>query len=951
VSSQFAQGSSIVIGGIVFAITYNVGGTDVVLTASAVSNPIFVYVDDSWAGTAPNTDPANDPIGGLVFGFNAFADIQSGLDQVAANGTLVVFGGTYAAPVNFNKPLPQIQIDTNLTTPAQAVVNENGAGTLSADTLFSLQNATGLTFGSTIDGGSNLSFGGNGALVFGQPVGSTTPVASITTSSLGSTAINGGSIKTSGAQIYNNATTLGGATTLTAGGSISEMASGSISGGSLTTISTGGTVLNGGNAIGAFTATNNLGAVQLTDTAAPLTVISITENGAGQVAVTNRGNMSIAGPIAAGGGNVLLTSTGTVTQTTAATSVTTTGRLTITAPNGVGTSGQPFVMNVGQLVANSAGTNGNQFLSDTATTTLQVPGALNAGAGTINLVGGTFQVQSGAAGDAVADASTLAVRTNAIFDLNGMNETLGALSDGGVAGGTVKLNGGTLTLGVSGSSTFSGAITDGTTTGGGIVKTGATTFTASGTNNYTGTTVINIGTFNLPGMLNVPNSFAGTPGYVLLSGNNAALTGGGTGQINGRGVIVTAGITGVTVQGITVMNGSTGVGVLLNSGSSARLLNNTVSGNFIGVDVNGGTAYLQNDVLSFNIGLGSFTDGVSAAAGLRARNGGVVDAGQKGGGFDFTNLNGGGALQGSTGGNTFVGYTPTTGSAVPTTPQAILDLNVDNVPGARGEPFDLMAQNNSFGDNGGHTYGPQSPGAGSNFTNIENLVFHDVDNALYGFINYVTPLTVTPTLVTGLQIYNRDPNADPTFTQRSMIAHIQLGFDNFVILPNGALSITKLPPQNGVNITTASSYTGAIGTTVTQEVFDVTTGEFRVVIGFTGANGLEVSGSLEDGQYTVNLDGSKIQAFIAAPPTQQLQYNGGSISNLHLWRLFGDVHGLGYIDSYDQLQFQTAYRSRRGMANYRDYFDYANDGTVGAAAFYQFMRRSGAYTPTNSLAF
>ena len=78
--------------------TVDIGAFEIQQTAT-------VYVDDDWAGTAVGSNPANDPITSapLVFGFNAFADIQSGIDAVAAGGTLVIFGGAYSAAVDFNK--------------------------------------------------------------------------------------------------------------------------------------------------------------------------------------------------------------------------------------------------------------------------------------------------------------------------------------------------------------------------------------------------------------------------------------------------------------------------------------------------------------------------------------------------------------------------------------------------------------------------------------------------------------------------------------------------------------------------------------------------------------------------------------------------------------------------------------------------------------------------------
>ena len=37
--------------------------------------------------------------------FNAFADVQGAINEVAANGTVVVFGGTYSAAFDVNKAI------------------------------------------------------------------------------------------------------------------------------------------------------------------------------------------------------------------------------------------------------------------------------------------------------------------------------------------------------------------------------------------------------------------------------------------------------------------------------------------------------------------------------------------------------------------------------------------------------------------------------------------------------------------------------------------------------------------------------------------------------------------------------------------------------------------------------------------------------------------------------
>ncbi|HQN44320.1 MAG TPA: hypothetical protein PLA25_09310, partial [Anaerolineaceae bacterium] len=56
--------------------------------------PNTVYVDFSWAATAPGADP--DDVGPATnFGGDAFATIQNAINGVAAGGTIHIAGGTY----------------------------------------------------------------------------------------------------------------------------------------------------------------------------------------------------------------------------------------------------------------------------------------------------------------------------------------------------------------------------------------------------------------------------------------------------------------------------------------------------------------------------------------------------------------------------------------------------------------------------------------------------------------------------------------------------------------------------------------------------------------------------------------------------------------------------------------------------------------------------------------
>src|SRR5205823_8069014 len=134
------------------------------------------------------TEPANDPVvpAGVIFGFNAFADVQSAVNQVAAGGTVVVYGGAYTTPatLNINKALVAIDVSVNpLDSPAAATVALNEALTLTNSVTFlevgvgSGATAANLTFGSTVNalsaGGASLTVNGTTTQTFAGPVGGT----------------------------------------------------------------------------------------------------------------------------------------------------------------------------------------------------------------------------------------------------------------------------------------------------------------------------------------------------------------------------------------------------------------------------------------------------------------------------------------------------------------------------------------------------------------------------------------------------------------------------------------------------------------------------------------------------------------------------------------------------------------------------------------------------------
>jgi hypothetical protein len=171
------------------------------------------------------------------------------------------------------------------------------------------------------------------------------------------------------------------------------------------------------------------------------------------------------------------------------------------------------------------------------------------------------------------------------------------------------------------------------------------------------------------------------PTYATISGNT--ITGFATGiylyrhgtNPDAGGQIVEATIGGPAGQGNTITGAATGISVYDDDGAAngynalATILNNTgsITGNAVGVDVNGGMAMIQNNDLTAN-----------SEAGIRVEKGGIVDAGDCSGG----NVTG---LGSSAGGNNLAGSGFNRAA-----PWAIENLNTAGQPG-------VLAMNDNFG--------------------------------------------------------------------------------------------------------------------------------------------------------------------------------------------------------------------------------------------------------------
>ena len=76
-----------------------------------------------------------------------------------------------------------------------------------------------------------------------------------------------------------------------------------------------GQTLTAANTVSGFTATNSgTGAIQLTDTAALLTVTGVTQSGSGDLTISDSGSLSLTGALTLGSNNINLTTTGTQSE-------------------------------------------------------------------------------------------------------------------------------------------------------------------------------------------------------------------------------------------------------------------------------------------------------------------------------------------------------------------------------------------------------------------------------------------------------------------------------------------------------------------------------------------------------------------------------------------------------------------------------------------------------------
>ncbi len=342
---------------------------------------------------------------------------------------------------------------------------------------------------------------------------------------------------------------------------------------------------------------------------------ALTKSGSGTLTLSGTNTYDGATSITLG--TLQLGSGGTTGSLNTSSPITLTGTLAINRSNAV-VQGTDFngaaLTGAGGFTQNGSGT-----------TTLNVAntytGATTINAGTLKLVGGS----------AIANTSAVVFGTSnqPTLDLNGTNETIGSLANGGAAS-SVLLGANTLTVGGDGTSTSYAGVLHGT---GGLSKIGAGTQTlaTAGTSANTATTgnLFSGGIILSAGALTISTTNASGTGLISVTGGtlnvSAAqllLTGGIT--INGG----TANLTAADAGGLGTVTLTTGT---LGVTNATALRNNTLALNGGTFTPNSSTTIgALNGSTGFNFASGgTFTLGTNNAAG---NYGGVI------GGAFATNL-------------------------------------------------------------------------------------------------------------------------------------------------------------------------------------------------------------------------------------------------------------------------------------------------------------------------
>jgi filamentous hemagglutinin family protein len=332
-----------------------------------------------------------------------------------------------------------------------------------------------------------------------------------------------------------------------------------------------------------------------------------------------------------------------------------TGGNTIT--NSSGTAATLTLNNAGSNTFSGVMSGNLSFVKNGAGTLAISSASTYSGSTAIN--NGTLQLQGS---DLLPSTTAVTLAGGTVLDLNNNDLTIGSLS----GSGNVTTGGGNLTTGGNNSSTtYSGIISD----GGDLIKEGTGTFTLTGNNNYTGSTVINAGTLRM-GIANaLPSTtavgIANVAGATLDLNNFdqtiAILALGGT--TGGNVTLGSATLTLNSAASFSYGGVISGTGGIIKQGAGTQTFTNaqTYTGSTV---INGGTLQLGTNNVFSNTSAVTIANAAGATLDLNGFND-TINVISGGGGVGGTISLGAGTLTtGDSTSNTFAGVISGTGNIV-----------------------------------------------------------------------------------------------------------------------------------------------------------------------------------------------------------------------------------------------------------------------------------------------
>jgi fibronectin-binding autotransporter adhesin len=468
-------------------------------------------------------------------------------------------------------------------------------GAVSTDRLFSIgtSGATLNVFGTgavTFTNTGSMGFNGQSGtrtLTLANSNGGTSTIAAIIGDNGGATSVTHSIVVSTwaltGANTYTGATTINGGVlsvnSLANGGSASSIGSATnvaanliLNGGTLQFTGAGATTdrLFGVGASGGTLDASGTGAVNFTNagsmgfnsqTGTRTLTLTGTNTGSNTLAAAIGDNSGATALTKSGAGTWVLTGANNYTGTTAITG----GVLQVGSGGTTGTLGSGAVVDNAALVINrSDAVTFANTISGTGTFT-QAGAGTTTFAGTKSYTGATFvnagKLQAGGT-NAFSAVSAVTVASGAVLEINGFTNAIGVLAGSGtVQNGTAT--GATLNAGGAASTSFDGVIQNGGSAFLAFNKNGTGTLTLSGSNTYTGGTIISTGVLSIGTLAN--GGAASNIGASTNAASSLILTG-GTLSYTGAAVS-TDRLFSVTTVGGTLDASGTGAVNFTNTGS------------------------------------------------------------------------------------------------------------------------------------------------------------------------------------------------------------------------------------------------------------------------------------------------------------------------------------------------------------------------------------------------